>query len=688
MCGAALVRAHARVEAGAHMQWLEAFAATLATTVSNAAVWPAVAQGLILAAAMFALGWATSRVVGLLRRDAPQAELIAVSLGTGLLVGTSLWAALASAGRSAFTPIALGFLVAIGLAVLQRWRGAASAQKTPAIEHVVTTRSRTWSRLLAALGCAAFIVAAALLYGSTQALSPRDGEQPVEFNDVAFYSVLASDLAATGEESTYSPSGFGQIAGVPVQMWYHWGEIWLASVAITLFGTAPLLARHLAVLPVLLLAAATLSGTLVRVAGGTSSRVAFAFGFLACLVLAPIPFLDGPFFSSWAVGLVSGITIYGLAAVAVPLALYSLFVMHSRSIDWPLAIFVGTLVAAILPAHLVIALLTYLGIAVLLGIRLLRSFRVTARLRSMSSGWMKVLLGSGVMVIATAGWGIATGHGVAPSAAPPVAPYNATWQASVAITVLGAGVLVSIGIAAVALRRDFPVLADLCVAALAVVTIGAAIWGARLSDFTMFYFFFAGIAVIATPIGAMAIWALIQRIQASGYRRWALTVAIICAFQLALGTTTAMRALQLFGPNYYPPISVLLLDAIKELPADAKIAYSCKPFQETGFVGATLLTINAHTGHRVVPMCYEAEVLDTLVGLEPSTKTENAYFRWAPQRELFPTDVANPPPEAVRAFLKAHGVGYIYVDAIHPNTLIPDAMPVASAGSAEILRIP
>ena len=59
----------------------------------------------------------------------------------------------------------------------------------------------------------------------------------------------ARDLAKTGTETIYSPSGFDQIDGLPAQTWYHWGELWLAAAAISIFGMAPLDARHFVVLP-------------------------------------------------------------------------------------------------------------------------------------------------------------------------------------------------------------------------------------------------------------------------------------------------------------------------------------------------------------------------------------------------------------------------------------------------------
>ncbi len=48
--------------------------------------------------------------------------------------------------------------------------------------------------------------------------SPRDGVQPVEFNDEAFYSVLGRDLAITGTRRTLAASGFAELPGLPPRL--------------------------------------------------------------------------------------------------------------------------------------------------------------------------------------------------------------------------------------------------------------------------------------------------------------------------------------------------------------------------------------------------------------------------------------------------------------------------------------
>ena len=62
-------------------------------------------------------------------------------------------------------------------------------------------------------------------------------------------------------------------------------------------------------------------------------------------------------------------------------------------------------------------------------------------------------------------------------------------------------------------------------------------------------------------------------------------------------------------------------------------------------------------------------------------------LRSAGERSI-PTPRPGPSPAAVTAFLRAHGIDYIYADAAHPNTLAPDAEPVASSGGFELLRLP
>src|SRR4051794_6559703 len=392
----------------------------LGITLADGTVWLSIAQGLLFGGVCLLFGVWVTRFVGLLDSNAPTGETVAVGLTAGLLVLASWWAAVISGGRSSFTPVAVGFAVAIGLAVLQRRRDVRA--DIPSGDEQPPRRNL----LVATVGGAIFVVVVALVYGSTLIQSPRDGVQPTEVMDTAFYSILGRDLAQTGTETFYSPSGFEQIEGLPDQTWYHWGEAWLAAAAITIFGATPLDARHLIVLPLLVLAAAAMTGTLVRRLTGARSSGAFLFGFIACLFLAPMPLVAGPHFSSWAVGLVFGITLYGLAAVAVLFAMYGLATLGGRKVEWPLAVFAASAVAMIVPAHVVIAVLGTIGLGSVWAVRVVRSLFAAHRLPEVAPIWRRSFAATGVVLVATVVWGFTTGHGVVSSGlSPGVTAFNA-----------------------------------------------------------------------------------------------------------------------------------------------------------------------------------------------------------------------------------------------------------------------
>ena len=137
------------------------------------------------------------------------------------------------------------------------------------------------------------------------------------------------------------------------------------------------------------------------------------------------------------------------------------------------------------------------------------------------------------------------------------------------------------------------------------------------------------------------------------------------------------------------PIPVSLLRAIGQLPADAKLAYACQPFEEVSFV--ELEAPQHRRAHRPPGRA------DVLRGRRPRhrcsahnrpRRSRTQAFPSAPQAALYPDSTARPSSAAVAAFLKAHGIDYIYADAAHPNSLVVDAVPVATSGGFELLRVP
>ena len=190
------------------MELLRSLAAEFPITALDPTVWLSIGEGLMFGAVCLVFGVWVARFVGLLESDAPAGETLSVGLASGLLVLASWWAAVASGGRSSFTPVAVGFAISIVLAVFRRRHSSAQAITTrphASVESVGTATSRPRDLTLAIVGGAVFVVALALLYGSTLTVRPRDGVQPLEFSDTAYYSVLGADLAATGTESLYSP---------------------------------------------------------------------------------------------------------------------------------------------------------------------------------------------------------------------------------------------------------------------------------------------------------------------------------------------------------------------------------------------------------------------------------------------------------------------------------------------------
>lgn len=678
------------------LQWIQTeFSASLA----DGRVWLSLTVALLLGTACVVGGMWIARRVGLLDAHAPLGETLGVGLGSGLLVLAALWAAVFSGGRSSFTPVAVAFGIAIVIATRRRSNDVGLAPGTTA--HPVARKSfcvpgSRRSIVRAAMAAGAFAVVAGLLYGVTMAPSPRRGEQPVEFMDAAYYSVLGEHLAQTGTESIYSPSGFDELPGLPTQTWYHWGELWLSAAVITVTGTEPLFARHYVVLPLILLAAAGLSGTLVRRLTGTSSRAAYLFGAATAVFLAPLPLpgpfevpLPGPYFATWARSLIFGITLYGFGTIAALLGLYILAGHSNRQPSWARSVFSGGVIASILPAHVVIATLALVGVGSVVTINLARSLALRKEWPPLDASWRATLTATALIVTATILWGIITGHGIGTSGlSATIAPFNDTWRESIIRIGLGAGAFLAIPVAWFLSPRKETLLARILAGTMALLVVGAVAWGARLGDFTMFHVFFGGIAVFATPVAAVAVWMLWNFLREKGRVRAAAALMLACIVQLEVGAASVIPRLLHFGPNDYEPIPVSLLAAIEQLPADAKLAYACGPLEEVAFWDARLLSITAHTGRPVVPMCFQAAYFDALNGLELSPDVASPLFRWAPQRALYPRSGAQPTSADVAEFLKQHGIDYIYADGVHPNSLVAPALPVATTGNFQILYVP
>ena len=191
-------------------------------TLADPTVWLSIGQGLLVGAVCLLFGIWVARFVGLLAPDAPAGETLGVGLASGLLVLAAWWAAIASGGRSSFTPVAVGFAhrdragrrpAATG----GRRDGAGSrrtaTRPTTDADGALGTSPEPRRRPSSAAPCSSSPWPCCTARRSS--LSPRDGVQPLEVMDEAYYSVLGADLAETGTETIYSPSGFTEIDGLP-----------------------------------------------------------------------------------------------------------------------------------------------------------------------------------------------------------------------------------------------------------------------------------------------------------------------------------------------------------------------------------------------------------------------------------------------------------------------------------------
>ena len=75
-------------------------------------------------------------------------------------------------------------------------------------------------------------------------------------------------------------------------------------------------------------------------------------------------------------------------------------------------------------------------------------------------------------------------------------------------------------------------------------------------------------------------------------------------------------------------------------------------------------------------MCFQADSFGQLTGGQKSADVAKpALPSGRRSARSIRTAAAQPSAASVVAFLKANGIDYIYADAMHPNTLVPDADP-------------
>ena len=645
----------------------------LGAAIGDGRVWLALAIACGAGLLLTLLGSLIARRVGLLEVDADRAETVGVGLTVGLLALVAGWASVASSGRSVFVPVAVLLVLAVAVGRERR----------------VTRVRLDRGAAAVALAAAAFLVVIGLLYATTIAPSPRDGYQPIEFFDTGYYSVLGADLADTGVESIYSPAGFDQLPGLPEQTWYHWGELWLAAAAIDLTGVAPLHARHLIALPLLLLAASTMVGVLVHRLV-SRSREFYLLAAVATLFLAPIPLSADSHFASWARGLVFSITQYGLAANVLLLGIFLLASRRGILGSRAGILLVGAIAASLIATHISMAMVAAAAVAALtVPILCSLAWRTQAfRNGGMETGvWVRtglsVILSCSVMLA----WGLATGHALGGlDQMTGIHPFDPVWGQAVILTMIGAGVLLAAPVAWIALRRTHPVITKLASGSTLATMAGAIGWGLRVADLNTFHLFFGAIATMLTPAAIVAVLVAVGAARRRTRAMATVMIALLLAQTLASAVIVGLQ-LYRFGPGYDPPIATSTLAAIGRLPDGAKMAYSCTSYEVFAPWDSSLIAIDAHTRVRMVPMCYSADRQRELLDRPLDITLPNPFFTNAPQRVLYPNAGARPTPNEILRFLRLNRIDYVYSDGTHPNTLVSDAMPILTADDVSIYRL-
>ncbi len=630
------------------------------------ALW-SVLVALAFGAACTALGVFIGRRTRLLEPTAATADQLGVGLALGLLTSAVVYATVRSGGASTYVPSAVFLAMAIALG---------GGQVTPRLPD------RRWLGVGALAAVA--VVGAAVMYGVTVAPSPRAGAQPVEFMDEAYYGVLSSTLRQTGIENVFAPAGFDTMPGVPAQSFYHWGEAWLGALIHGVPGVGAIHASQLVTFPLVIVAtAAVIAGVAANSVPRTFRREALVLAAIGTIAIAPIPLLLDWHFDWWARPIGFAVTTYGLTYVIVALGLQWILTPPSPSRPVSL-LMIGALVSALVASHIVLAALA----AVAISSGWIHRW-VMERRRGARQPLMWGVAGASVLGgVATLAWGLLTGHGFADAGAMVgVSPFGEAWLRAIGLTLLGAGVLV-IG-PALALRPslEHERLGSIAVGVTCAVAAGALLWGFRLAEFNYFHAYFGAIAVFLTPVAVIAIVRAIADGRTRMSRATPLLVVVLVG-QSAIGLGATVQRLYEFGPGHYQPVPLEALAYVRALPSDAKLAYACANFEEAAAWDARLISLTAHTGRPVVPMCFQSDIFRNQVGHSPDPALANPFFEHAPQRVIYPALDDPPTTEEIVSFMDDHGIEYVWVDPSHPNILVPHATEIFRAGQFAVLQLP
>ena len=349
---------------------------------------------------------------------------------------------------------------------------------------------------------------------------------------------------------------------------------------------------------------------------GSTSRGAFLFGFLACLFLAPVPLIPGPapqlrcarpdlrdhgVWPGGRGGPPRDVRAYRAEHEDLHLAVGSVLRLrrrfgHSRP-------------------HRGRAPGTRWHRTVSGSFRTGQSLVGTRRLPAVSRIWRRTFAMAGIAIGATIVWGALPVTALVAVLRLGRARHSTRSGAKLYLSRSWLRCIPVIVVAWFMVRTQPSIEADLYLGTTALLVTGALLWGAHVDDLLAAHLLVAGIAVFATPAAAVAVWSIWLRLRAAGHARFAVAVWFCAARSWSSGSPWAScdssrldrRAMSQFRSRYFAEI--------RGLPLGAKLAYACRASEEVAFWEARLLSLDAHTGRRIVPMCFQAEVTSSLTQL-------------------------------------------------------------------------
>ena len=171
---------------------------------------------------------------------------------------------------------------------------------------------------------------------------------------------------------------------------------------------------------------------------------------------------------------------------------------------------------------------------------------------------------------------------------------------------------------------------------------GALFWGWQLADLNSFHVFFAGIAIFATPVAAVAVWSIWLRLRATGHARAAVVLLVLCGLQIEFGVQHRRGPVGQLRPRQVPagPRGDPGGDQEPSTRSEARVRL---PTVRGGWVLVSVgrRAPSAHWSRCRTDVLRGGDIPEVHRGRDLSD-VPSQFFQGAPQRVLYPTSSAVP----------------------------------------------